>query len=236
MRHASHLWRRLPPAIIGGCGFTAIASCAADNGPKVESVRDIAATRWLKLQTLTYRDQEGKRREWDMTTRTTKDVSSAADAVVILPLLSRSGAHVHVLETILVEQFRPPVDRKTLELPAGLIDKGESASAAALRELKEETGFVGEVRSVSAEICMSPGMCDETVRLVVVDVDLDAPANRSPKQQLDEGEYCIVRRVPVASLRELLDAESASKMAIEGLFLFALGFEMGEEGKCGRCK
>ena len=63
-----------------------------------------------------------------------------------------------------------------------------------------------------------------------------APDNKSPKQQLDEGEFCVVRRVPIGQLRELIDAESVSKMAIEGLFLFALGYEMGAGGKCGRCK
>lgn len=227
-------WRRLvSPVMVGCCGIAtgmAASSKAADRMPPyVESARNIASTRWLKLQTLTYVDQAGKQREWDMATRTTKDPTSAADAVVILPVLRRTGSPI--LETILVEQFRPPVDRTTVELPAGLIDKGESAAQAAVRELKEETGFVGDVVSISSEICMSPGMCDETVRLVVVDVNLDAPANRSPKQQLEDGEFCVTRRVPMAQLRELLDAESTSKMAIEGLFLFALGYEMGSGGK-----
>lgn len=37
---------------------------------------------------------------------------------------------------------RPPLDAYTVEFPAGLIDKGESAETAAARELKEETGEV----------------------------------------------------------------------------------------------
>ena len=43
--------------------------------------------------------------------------------------------------TILVEQYRPPVRAGCVELPAGLIDKGETAERAAVRELREETGF-----------------------------------------------------------------------------------------------
>ena len=38
-------------------------------------------------------------------------------------------------------------------------------------------------------------MTDESMRVVVVDVDLDAPANVNPAQMLDEGEYCTVRRM-----------------------------------------
>ena len=54
----------------------------------------------------------------------------------------------------------------TLELPAGLIDAGETPAVAALRELKEETGYVATVRSVSPAACMSPGLTNETVCLV----------------------------------------------------------------------
>lgn len=44
-------------------------------------------------------------------------------------------------QMILVRQYRPAVEQETLELPSGLVDSGESAEAAALRELQEETGY-----------------------------------------------------------------------------------------------
>ena len=46
-------------------------------------------------------------------------------------------------EIILQKQFRPPVEKVTIEVPAGLIDAGETAEQCAIRELKEETGYVG---------------------------------------------------------------------------------------------
>ena len=84
---------------------------------------------------------------------------------------------------------------------------------------------MGKVQRVSPEVCMSPGICDETVKLVLVLVYLDAPENLTPTQELEEGEFCVVKRVPLSGLREQLDA--STRMSIEGLYLFALGLEIG---------
>lgn len=191
--------------------------------PRVDSAEDVASTRWIKLQTLSYTDPTGRSRKWDMASRTTKLPHAEADAVVILALLRR--AESPLTETLVVEQFRPPVRRTTVELPAGLIDEGESALQAAMRELKEETGFVGHASRVSMELALSPGMTDETVQLVVVDVDLDAPENRNPTQQLEDSENIVVKSIPLVSLAQVLNAGSA--MPFGGLYMFALGLELG---------
>jgi len=43
---------------------------------------------------------------------------------------------------VLEKQWRAPVDKMVIEVPAGLIDEGESAEEAAVRELREETGYI----------------------------------------------------------------------------------------------
>jgi len=145
--------------------------------------------------------------------------------VVIFAVLRRAGQQPC---TLLVKQFRPPMGSHTLELPAGLIDAGESAAVAALRELKEETGFVGVVRSVSPAACMSPGLTNETTQLVQVDVDLDGPENATPVQMEEDAGAITVLRVPLAGFRGALEQHAAAGgSCYAGLWTLAAGLEMG---------
>jgi ADP-ribose pyrophosphatase len=72
----------------------------------------------------------------------------------------------HVL---LVEQYRVPLGRRTIELPAGLVGDdtdGESIEAAAIKELREETGWIATGVERLGCYASSPGMVGETFELV----------------------------------------------------------------------
>ena len=66
---------------------------------------------------------------------------------------------------LLVKQFRTPLKRELLEIPAGGIDDGEDAEAAVIREMQEETGFRPQKLERLCGFYSSPGFCDEYLHL-----------------------------------------------------------------------
>ncbi len=73
------------------------------------------------------------------------DISGGHKIVSIFPLTKDN-------KIILVKQFRPGPQKVTLELPAGGVEKNETVGRAALRELAEETGYIGELIFIGKKI------------------------------------------------------------------------------------
>ncbi|MGW0038671.1 NUDIX domain-containing protein [Gordonia sp. NPDC003376] len=85
----------------------------------------------------------------------------------------------------MVRQYRHPVGRRLLELPAGLLDQsgGESPVDAARRELAEETDLEAGEWQVLVDLALSPGFTDEALRLyLATDLTSLAAAERTDEE------------------------------------------------------
>ena len=67
---------------------------------------------------------------------------------------------------MVIMQYRPPVEAVCVEFPAGLIDEGETPEQAAVRELREETGYEGKVRDCSPMLSNQPGLTNATMQVL----------------------------------------------------------------------
>ena len=94
----------------------------------------------------------------------TKDIN--AEGVVIYPILKDDPQKI-----IMIRQYRYPLDDYLYELPAGLIDAGETPEQSAIREMKEETGLDFEVfeqgdKAYRRPFFMGAGFTDESCNAV----------------------------------------------------------------------
>ncbi|KAL3665873.1 hypothetical protein V7S43_009297 [Phytophthora oleae] len=220
------------------------SSSGRDKGqlPRVVSEQTLFENPWIRLKRILFLDARGSERHWTGLERTTsypktseadadsadtvesqdQDKQEVCDAVVVFPFLTKQGAPTQV---VLIRQFRPPVGQWVLELPAGLIDLKEAPEVAAMRELKEETGYVGSrVLHMGPPMVNDQGVTNGKCRLLLVEVrdeDQSAPL----KQQLEPDEIIDVVHAPLEGLVDWLEARKLrEKDAIDArLYSYALG-------------
>ena len=125
-------------------------------------------------------------------------------------------------EVVLIRQYRTPLDRALLELPAGKLDvPGEEPRVAAARELAEEVGLVAGNMELISHYHTSPGYADEFV-LIYLATDLTpVEMNRiGPEEEAAE-----IVRVPIEDIPQMLPSIEDSKTVIglQALLLLRAG-------------
>ncbi|MGI4730999.1 MAG: NUDIX hydrolase [Janthinobacterium lividum] len=131
---------------------------------------------------------------------------------------------VHDGAVILVEQYRTPLGRRTIELPAGLVgDQGEpeTVEAAAARELEEETGYRADRIESLGIFASSPGMTSETFTLIRA-----TGLTRVGDGGGEEGEGITVHRVPLADVPGFVAAKRDEGCAVDVKMLLVLAAGM----------
>ncbi len=151
---------------------------------------------------------ERLRRRSERTGRVHEYVHIAAGAWVNVVALTKDG------QLVLVRQERHGVEATTLEIPGGMVDEGEEPAQAALRELAEETGYVGRVAEPLGWVHPNPALqANRCHTFLVRDVEAGPP-------HPDEEEDIEVSTVPLAHARELVRrGEITHALVVAALYL-----------------
>ncbi|MBP2032533.1 ADP-ribose pyrophosphatase [Clostridium algifaecis] len=131
---------------------------------------------WIALKEITYSGKKNEELKWESIERT-----NTVNTVVMLAKLCPSNRYV------LIKQYRAPIDNYIIGFPAGLMEDSDPAKNA-LRELKEETGYTGKVKSISPVLYSNAALLSDTVTLVNVEIDENLPQNLNPEQNLEDSE------------------------------------------------
>lgn len=154
--------------------------------------------RFMSAVEIHYRDARGVERTWEAIERV------GIGGIVVMVAVTPSDS------IILEKQFRPPLGRHVIELPAGLVDPGESMEAAARRELIEETGWSAKKLSFLAEGPISTGASTEILRAYLcTDLEHVGPSGG------DDNEIIEVIEAPLYSVRDYLTDAQASGVLVD---------------------
>jgi len=156
---------------------------------------------------------------WEYVSRTRGISAAVIVAVDDGPFGEARDRHV-----LLVEQYRVPLGRRCLELPAGLVGdetEGEDVAVAAIRELEEETGYRAERMVALGDFHSSPGMVSEGFTLLRAE-----GLTRIGDGGGVDGENIVVHRVDVAALPAFVAAKRREGVAMDVKLLLLLGAGM----------
>ena len=199
--------------------------------PKPIEIRAPYKGKWLHFMEMDLVAPSGKKFTWEYVKRPNAEEGVIkANGATIIPI-SKQKPHKVIVEAI----YRYPIGKYILELPSGLIDPGDkSVEESCTRELKEETGYVGEP-ATPAPIALVGAMTDpwkssECDTMMAYSVDMEREENKNPKNELEDEELIKVHVVSLSNLHdELLALQKEHDYEIgEKIWSFASGIRLSQ--------
>ncbi|KUI97053.1 ADP compounds hydrolase NudE [Vibrio sp. MEBiC08052] len=153
--------------------------------PEILNITTVARSRLFTVESLDLRFSNGEQRTYE------RMRPSGRHAVMMVPVTDQG-------DILLVREFAAGTERYELGFPKGLIDPGEHAEAAAVRELKEEVGFGAKQLIHLKDLILAPSYFSGQMSLFIAQ-DL------YPEQLVgDEPEPLEIIRWPLSQAEELL--------------------------------
>ncbi len=100
---------------------------------------------------------------------------------------------------LLIEQFRIPLEKTIVEIPAGKLEKGEDPLECAKRELEEETGYKAITMKFITSFYTSPGFADELIHIYFTD-EIEVG-----EEKLDEDEFLSLMKVSLEEAEKYIE-------------------------------
>ena len=152
-----------------------------------------------------------------------RDVTELPGAVAIVAV-DEEG------RVVMVRQYRHPVGRRLWEVPAGLLDDPvESAQEAGTRELLEEAGLRARRWDTLADILTTPGMSDETIRILLARDLSPVPDDDRPQATFEEVDMEVARMDLAAVVDQVLTGEIENGITATALLAAYVALREGRQ-------
>lgn len=126
----------------------------------------------------------------------TREIVKHPGAVAIIALTDQD-------EILMVEQYRKPLEKSIVEIPAGKLEPGEQPMATAKRELEEETGYTTEALELVTSFFTSPGFSDELMYLYFT----NSITPLKEQKALDDDEFVELRKLSLTEAQMLVETQ-----------------------------
>ncbi|HHW61338.1 MAG TPA: NUDIX hydrolase [Syntrophomonadaceae bacterium] len=170
---------------------------------------------WIVLKELHLQDEQGEELHWETIHRVEHTIG-----LIIIARLQPSD------RVVLIRQYRPALNNYIIGFPAGIADS-DDLGREALRELREETGYHGQVIDISPELRSNPALSSDRVFIVSAIIDEEEEQNQHPRQDLEPSEEIEVMLVARDQVREFLleQHQQGDEIGIAPWLLFGLSLE-----------